>query len=401
VNQNKITFCNTLVDIRNRVIKSDGFLAGGSTAKFDVSDIDVTKVWRSMQHLAENNVAAGALKLLMDDKQVGQVAAILCMNTSDSNEALAARIDEHCEVFGGSSLMVVREARASGLDLKRAIASLNEKVFGVYSVRGVPFGPQMKDLVSMACWISARADTELPIDDEIDDATVLDALTMAHSTVLKANSTPQQLSRALAVLKNLDGDIRSNGSAASIKGHVSRLAHRYWFQRGICPDFMRETIGRLIVKVANATAISDEDYFHMEYLYRSAAILCKMMNDSSVNPGQRQIAAAADLHFRFGQMVDRHSDAYVSLTFFERFGDDFSEWTAMFSEADVYAKAAGKGIDADDRNSVIVNQPVTRKVGTATVHTGERLASQGSLFDAISEDTEEADGSLFDTLSED
>lgn len=393
MNQNKTSFCKALAGIRERVVKADGFLSGGSRFKFDVSDIDVTKTWRSMQHMVENHTAAGALRLLMDDAQVGKVAAILCMNTADSNEALARRIDAQCDVFGGSSLLVVREARAAGLDLRKAINTLRDKVFGAYVVRGVPFGPQMRDLVSQACMISARADCESPVS-EMGDAEVLDALTMAHGA-----STPKELERAVEVLKRLDPSVRSNGSSSSVKGHVTRIAHRYWFQRGICPEFMRETIARLIVKVANATSISDEDYMHMEFLYRSAAILCSMCFGSGAKIGFRQVMDATRLHKDFVEAVDAHGDAYVSLTFLERFGEDFEDFSSMFDDALTYARAADAGVDADDRNSVIVNQPVTRKVGNATVHTGQRLASQGSLFDILDKDAETGDESPFDSLS--
>ena len=54
----------------------------------------------------------------------------------------------------------------------------------------------------------------------------------------------------------------------------------------------------------------------------------------------------------------------------------------LYDNAYVISRATEiPGVDPDDPNSIIVNTPVTKQVGGATVHTGERLASDGTLSD--------------------
>jgi len=394
--QRKVRFCQNLVSIRDRVIKADGQLAGGKKAHFDVGDIDLKRAWQSMHGMCQESKPAKEALAVMSSDRVGPISAIFCLNMNAGLDDLADKVASKGACSREAALLIVKTMKSNGLDAQITIYDLRKKAGegGPYFVRGIPFGTGMAQLVSDACMISVRANCSEEVSD-IDPAIALDYL----SDALTATS-PNQIAQAFLNLKTIDPSMRKvGGSVTSLKGYANRIAHKYWYQKGLCPIELKETICRLVVKVANSQAIGQSDIESMIWSFDCAADLAEMV-ERGVPITQNLLDASHRIKACFDEVYEVHNSnyAYVSLAFAQNH-ETLKSSADSFADASVIVGAAKKGVDVGDPNSVIVNQPVTRKVGNATVHTGQGLASQGTLFDLIEAETVEMTKSAFDELT--
>jgi len=124
----KIVFCNNLAGIRDKIVKADGALAGGSRDHFDVSDIDLTRVWQSMHgKTQENETAKAAVRLMSEDSTMGKIGLIVCLNIKAGVGELAHKIAERCSCSPEAAHMVAKSMKDNGMDGQKVLALLRDK----------------------------------------------------------------------------------------------------------------------------------------------------------------------------------------------------------------------------------------------------------------------------------
>jgi hypothetical protein len=349
-----------------------------------------------MGHRQVDPSKKAALELLSDTERRKGIVFLLSENASESDADMASVISRTYRCDAATALVIVTCIRDNPMNSGAVLKSLEESCVdkGPYIVNGVVIDQSFRGYLAKAYEIGPKLSVKnSSLKSEIVKEDVIEIFKNCYEVLSMDNPSEKLLQSCVDDLIDMagmkKGDDKEDITLDSVKGRLRRMTHLVWFRYGYFAECEADPIRQLIAKTINSIKVTPSEFRELEYALESASYFAELIS-ADVEIMDMHVSHAINLYELFTSVYDRYTDdnsAYVSLLFTEDLGYyEMCKIARRFDDIKRIRDELKKEIekDNDDPNRVILDRPVTERIGNSTVHKGyqDEDDGQGELFNA-------------------